>query len=85
MILFNDYRSLGLAFDPASLQVRPDNMEAFGITDAALGKDFYGQIIEAGNHQDLLAKGGLYSQSWMAQVESAPQVSEIQATRLVNS
>jgi pimeloyl-ACP methyl ester carboxylesterase len=47
MILFDDYHSLGLDFDRASLQVRPDNNEAFGITDAALGRDFYGQIIEA--------------------------------------
>ena len=47
MILFDDYRSLRLDFDRATLQVRPDNIEAFGITDAALGRDFYGQIIEA--------------------------------------
>jgi len=47
MILFGDYHSLGLDFDRASLQVRPDNNEAFGITDATLGRDFYGQIIEA--------------------------------------
>ncbi len=47
MILFDDYHSLALDFDRATLQVRPDNVEAFGITDAALGRDFYGQIIEA--------------------------------------
>ena len=47
MILFDDYHSLRLDFDRTSLQVRPDNNEAFGITDAALGRDFYGQIIEA--------------------------------------
>src|ERR1700730_18277436 len=47
MILFDDYRALRLDFDRDTLQVRPDNIEAFGITDAALGRDFYGQIIEA--------------------------------------
>ena len=47
MILFDDYHTLRLDFDRTSLQVRPDNNEAFGITDAALGRDFYGQIIEA--------------------------------------
>src|SRR6202795_4890347 len=31
MILFDDYHSLGLDFDRASLQVRPDTNEAFGI------------------------------------------------------
>ena len=39
-----------------------------------------GQIIESGTHQDLLAKPGLYSQSWRAQVESAAAVSEMQVT-----
>jgi len=47
MILFNEYRELALDFDPATLQVRDDNLEASGITDEALGRDFYGQIIEA--------------------------------------
>jgi pimeloyl-ACP methyl ester carboxylesterase len=46
MILFGDYRDLALDFDPATLSVRPDNLEAFDITDAALGKDFYGKLIE---------------------------------------
>jgi pimeloyl-ACP methyl ester carboxylesterase len=46
-ILFDDYHSIGLDFDRTTLQVLPDNNEAFGITDAALGRDFYGQIIDA--------------------------------------
>ncbi len=45
----------------------------------------HGQIVESGSHQDLLARPGLYSQSWRAQVESASQGSETQATPLVNS
>jgi hypothetical protein len=47
VILFDDYHSIGLDFDRATLQVRPDTIEASGITDAALGRDFHGQIIDA--------------------------------------
>src|SRR2546428_8170155 len=47
MILFDEYRSLALEFDPATLQIRDDDLEASGITDEALGRDFYGQIIDA--------------------------------------
>jgi pimeloyl-ACP methyl ester carboxylesterase len=46
MILFDDYRDLALDFDRATLAVRPDNLEAVDIADAALGQDFYGKIIE---------------------------------------
>jgi pimeloyl-ACP methyl ester carboxylesterase len=46
MILFDDYRHLALDFDRTTLAVRPDNLEAFDIADAALGQDFYGKIIE---------------------------------------
>ena len=46
MILFGDYRDLALDFDPNTLAIRPDNLEAFGITDAALRQDFYGRIME---------------------------------------
>jgi len=42
MILFDEYRELALDFDPATLQIRDDNLEASGITDEALGRDFYG-------------------------------------------
>lgn len=45
MILFGDYRQLALDFDRTTLAVRPDNLEAFDIADAALGQDFYGRII----------------------------------------
>jgi len=46
MILFGDYRDLALDFDPTTLAVRPDNLEAFDIADAALGHDFYRKLIE---------------------------------------
>src|SRR5262249_58794791 len=46
MILFGDYRDLALDFDPATLVVRPDNIEAFDIADAELGQDFYRKLIE---------------------------------------
>jgi pimeloyl-ACP methyl ester carboxylesterase len=46
MILFGDYRHLALDFDPTTLAVRPDDLEAFDVTDAALGRDFYGKIVE---------------------------------------
>jgi pimeloyl-ACP methyl ester carboxylesterase len=46
MILFGDYRELALEFDPKTLAVRPDNLEAFDIADAALGQDFYRKLIE---------------------------------------
>ena len=34
MILFDDYHAIGLDFDRTTLQVRPDDIEAFGVTDA---------------------------------------------------
>ena len=46
MIRFGNYRRLALDFDRARLAVRQDELEAFGITDAALGRDFYGKLIE---------------------------------------
>ena len=45
-ILFGSYRELALEFDPTTLAVKPDPLEAYDIADAALGQDFYGQIIE---------------------------------------
>jgi hypothetical protein len=29
-----------------------------------------GQIVESGSHDELLAKGGLYAQSWTAQMQA---------------
>jgi hypothetical protein len=45
-ILFGEYRNIALDFDPVTLQVRTDKLEAYGIAETALGRDFYGQIID---------------------------------------
>ena len=44
-VLFSDYADLALAFDPSTLEVRRDEIEAFDIAEAVLGKDFYGPIV----------------------------------------
>src|SRR6185369_4292228 len=44
--LFGEYRNIALDFDPVTLQVRSDKLEAYGIAEMALGHDFYGQIID---------------------------------------
>jgi hypothetical protein len=44
-LLFGGYRELSLEFDPETLQVKSDTLEAFDITDVALGHDFYGQLL----------------------------------------
>jgi pimeloyl-ACP methyl ester carboxylesterase len=44
-VLFSDYADLALTFDPSTLEVRPDEFEAFEIAEAVLGKDFYGPIV----------------------------------------
>jgi pimeloyl-ACP methyl ester carboxylesterase len=44
-VLFSDYGELALEFDPRTLQVRRDNLEAFDIAEAVLGKNFYGPIV----------------------------------------
>jgi len=46
-VLFGDYRDLELAFDPITLEVLPDDLEAFDIADSVLGRDYYGPIIDA--------------------------------------
>jgi pimeloyl-ACP methyl ester carboxylesterase len=45
-IVFDDYADLELKFDPETLEVKPDNLEAFAIAEQVLGQDFYGPIIE---------------------------------------
>lgn len=45
-VVFGDYRQLALKFDPDTLKVVPDDLEAFDIAEQVLGQDFYGPIIE---------------------------------------
>ncbi len=45
-VLFDDYSDLELQFDPATLAVRPDNLEAFDIAERVLGKDYYGPLVD---------------------------------------
>ncbi len=40
----------------------------------------HGQIVESGNHQELIAMDGLYSKSWRAHMESASSETEMQIT-----
>jgi pimeloyl-ACP methyl ester carboxylesterase len=44
-ILWSDYRELALKFDPQTLQVLPDDLEAYDVADQVLGIDIYGPII----------------------------------------
>jgi pimeloyl-ACP methyl ester carboxylesterase len=44
-VLFSDYADLALEFDPATLEVKRDELEAFDIAESVLGKDFYGPIV----------------------------------------
>jgi pimeloyl-ACP methyl ester carboxylesterase len=45
-VLFGDYRGIEVSFDAATLQVRPDDLEAYDIADRVLGRDFYGPLID---------------------------------------
>lgn len=56
-ILFDDYSDLAVDFDPATLQTRADDLEAFDIAEAVLGKDFYRPII------DMLVRFGGYERA----------------------
>ncbi len=44
-ILFSSYPELRQDIDPATLEPKPSRLEAFDITDAALGQDIYGAIM----------------------------------------
>lgn len=38
-----------------------------------------GRIVESGSHQRLLEQSGLYAESWMRQMQSQPQITQIQS------
>lgn len=44
-VLFSNYSQLALKFDPETLQVIPDELEAYDVADKVLGQDIYGPII----------------------------------------
>ncbi len=45
-LLFGRKNDLALHFDPKSLEVLPDTLEASGVFDQVLGQDFYGAILQ---------------------------------------
>lgn len=45
-VLWSDYRGLTLDFDPVTLAVRGDDIEAYDLADAVLGHDIYRPIID---------------------------------------
>jgi len=45
-VLWSAYRNLALSFDPETLAVRPDNLEAYALADEVLGHDIYRPIVE---------------------------------------
>lgn len=45
-VLWSDYRGLALEFDPETLAVRGDDLEAYDLADAVLGHDIYRPIID---------------------------------------
>ena len=45
-ILFSDYAEIAYDIDPETLEPLPSNAEAYAISDSAVGKDFYGKIVD---------------------------------------
>jgi len=46
-LLFGNYRGLELPIDPATLEPMDDGIEAYAVFRKGLGRDFYGQAIDA--------------------------------------
>lgn len=44
-LLFEQQAQLALKFDPKTLEVLPDNVEAYDLFEGALGQDYYGEIL----------------------------------------
>lgn len=44
-IVFDDYGDLALRFDPTTLQVERDDLEAFDLAEVVLGRKFYASIV----------------------------------------
>jgi pimeloyl-ACP methyl ester carboxylesterase len=45
-ILFSDYAEIAYDIDPETLEPLPSVAEAYAISDSAVGKDFYGKIVD---------------------------------------
>src|SRR5207237_497087 len=45
-VVLGEYGNLAVPFDVTTLQVQPDDLEAFDIADTVLGQDFYGPIVD---------------------------------------
>lgn len=45
-ILFSEYRDLALPFDSGTLEPEPGSLEPHGIAEKAVGRDFYGRILD---------------------------------------
>lgn len=45
-LFLNDYSDLALKIDPDTLNPIPNNTEAYEISEGAVGKDFYGKIVD---------------------------------------
>ncbi|MFZ6863615.1 lipase/acyltransferase domain-containing protein [Undibacterium sp. Ji67W] len=63
-VLFSNYQQLALKFDHQTLQVLPDNLEAYDVADSVLGQDIYGPIISTleksgGYHRGIPGKAAL--------------------------
>lgn len=46
-LLFGDYRGLDLPIDPEALEPMDDGVEAYAVFRKGLGRDFYGQAVDA--------------------------------------
>ena len=58
-IVFSNYEVLALEMDPDTLLPKPSSVEAYAITEGALGRDFYGEIIKTLSRYGGYARGEL--------------------------
>lgn len=56
-LLVDRQQQLALKFDPKTLEVLPDDVEAYDLFEGALGRDFYGEILRTLEHSGGYARG----------------------------